>query len=164
MSLEARLQRQEQLEALHRLKHENYCLAVDRAVCQRDPKAFAPLVERLHDDIAISFTGIGSMQGKAAASAFFTEGVYGMLSWCQHRVSNPVIDLDGDDAHGQWYVFCPAVATDAAPTGAGAIVILGRYEERYRRIDGRWYWTELHARLDVLSPADALWGGAAWAG
>ncbi|MGB0211549.1 nuclear transport factor 2 family protein [Algiphilus sp.] len=160
---EERLDRMEAIEALRRLKHEHYCLAVDRAVCRSDRAEYDALVERLAPDIEVSFTGFGRFSGKEAAAPFFIDGVGSMLSWCQHRVGNPIIDVDGDTARGQWTVFCPAIATDAAPTGPGPIIIVGRYDERYRRTDGRWYWTHLDARLELLGPAEAFWQGAAWA-
>ena len=165
MQLEARIARLEAIEEIRRLKHENYCLAIDRGVCKREPQAFSPLVDRLADDVDVCFTGIGRMQGKAGAAAFFTEGVPSMLSWCQHRVSNPIIEIGagGDTASGHWYVFCPALGTEQSLAGKGPVVIIGRYIETYARRDGRWLWTKLHAELDVMESASTFWSMAHWA-
>ncbi|MGE3620090.1 MAG: nuclear transport factor 2 family protein [Acidimicrobiia bacterium] len=66
-----------------------------------------------------------------------------------HILSNPHIEVDGDEATGSWYL------TDHAFDGSGArpLTLLGTYDDRYRRgDDGRWlistsrfdiYWSEL---------------------
>lgn len=163
MDLENRIARLEAVEAIRRLKYEHYCLAVDRGVCRRDPDAFAPLVERLDAEVDVHFTGVGAFHGKPAAAEFLSRGVPDMLSWCHHRVGNPMIDVHGDTADGTWYLFCPAVGTERSPTGAGPLIIVGRYVESYRRVGDRWLWTKLHAQMDVLDRMDAGWASAAWA-
>lgn len=52
-----------------------------------------------------------------------------------HLLANPVIDVDGDEARGRWYVEVHRI--DPA-TGERVLGLLGRYDDRFRRVDGRW--------------------------
>ena len=157
---EQRLQRQEDLEAIRRLKHYHYCHCVDRAVAG-DPRAIEETVDRFTDDIVADFTGFPLAEGKAAVTAFYAQGVPSILSYSQHHVFNEVIDIDGDHATGLWYVHCPVNFTDASPVGKVAPgLVMGRYEEEYVRRDGVWKWRKIVALLDVVAPGDTPWAGA----
>ena len=61
----------------------------------------------------------------------------------RHVVTNQVIDLTGPDtASGLCYVLTIANRTDEGPQ----ILSVGRYEDQYQRIDGRW----LIARREIV--------------
>lgn len=61
----------------------------------------------------------------------------------RHVVTNQVIDLTGPDtAEGLCYVLTIANRTDEGPQ----ILSVGRYEDQYRRVDGRW----LIARREIV--------------
>ncbi len=158
--LEARIRRLEDLEAIRRLKHYYYCLCVDRAVAG-DEQAATETVSRFADDIAADFTGLPLLEGKDAVSDFYAKGVPAFLSWCQHRVMNEVINIEGDTATAHWYIDCPAVFREGNPTGiVGGGFIAGRYEEEYRRIDGLWMWKRITAFLDVQKSFSDHWAEA----
>ncbi len=159
-TLEERIQRLEDLEDIRRLKHYYYCHCVDRAVAG-DTGAAEEIVGRFADDIVADFTGLPLAEGKESVSAFYTQGVPSFLSWCQHRVMNEVIDIDGDTAKAVWYIDCPASFREGNPVGLeGRGFIAGRYEEEYARIDGVWKWIKIIALLDVQKPFTQNWIGA----
>tara|TARA_B100000446_G_scaffold74809_2_gene70631 strand:+ start:17016 stop:17528 length:513 start_codon:yes stop_codon:yes gene_type:complete len=161
-SLEKRIQHLEDLEAIRRLKHYYYCLCVDASVAGDLDKREETL-SRFSDDIIADFTGFPVAEGKAAVAAFYAQGVPGMLSWCQHRVMNEVIDIDGDSAKAVWYIDCPATFREGNPlsiAAGGTGFIGGRYEEEYVRENGLWKWTKITALLDVMQPFDSNWQGA----
>lgn len=134
--LETRIQHLEDREAIRRLKHYYYCHCVDLAVAG-DANAIKETISRFADDMVADFTGLPLMEGKEVVSAFYSQGVPGFLSWCQHRVMNEVIDIDGDTAKATWYIDCPADFRPGNPIGIdGSGIIGGRYEEEYARIDG----------------------------
>lgn len=144
-----RIQYLEDLEAIRRLKHYYYCHCVDRAVAG-ESAAIQETISRFTDDVVADFTGLPLAEGKEAVSAFYAEGVPAFLSWCQHRVMNEVIDIDGDCATAIWYVDVPCTFRVGNPTGVqGSGFINGRYEEEYVRQDGVWKWVHITALLDT---------------
>lgn len=158
--LEHRLQHFEDLEAIRRLKHYNYCHCVDRAVAGVS-SAIEETISRFTDDVVADFTGFPLARGKEAVTAFYTQGVPSILSYSQHHVFNEVIDIDGDQATGLWYVHCPVNFTQASPLGEVAPgLVMGRYEEEYVRQDGVWKWRKIVALLDVVAPGATPWAAA----
>ena len=158
--LEQRLQQQEDLEAIRRLKHYNYCHCVDRAVAG-EAAAIEETVSRFTDDVVADFTGFPLAEGREAVTAFYAQGVPAILSYSQHHVFNEVIDVDGDRATGRWYVHCPVVFTEASPLGQVAPgLVMGRYQEEYVREDAVWKWRRIVALLDVVAPGETPWIGA----
>ena len=77
-------------------------------------------------------------QGRDAIRSFFAEAS-NLYSFALHYVFNPIISVDGDKAHGRWYLFMPATL----PDGNRAIWNAGRYEDDYVRINGEWMYQTL---------------------
>jgi hypothetical protein len=158
--LDARLRQIEDLEAIRRLKHFNYCHCVDQAVAG-EKDAIEGTVSRFTEDIVADFTGFPLAEGREAVVDFFRQGVPSILSYSQHYVFNEVIDISGEEATGLWYVNCPVVFSDSDPLGrSGPGLVAGRYEEEYVREGGVWKWRRIVALLDVVGPADQFWTGA----
>ena len=158
-NLEARIQHLEDLEAIRHLKHHYYSHCIDRSVAG-ESAAIEETISRFADDMVVDFTDFPPMEGKEAVAAFFAQGVPALLSWCQHRVMNEVIEIDGDTARGRWYVDCPVVFRDGNPfdiTGPGFVG--GRYEEEYVRENGVWKWRKITALLDVTNSFSKNWEG-----
>lgn len=159
MSIEKRLQLIEDREAIRHLKHHFYCHCVDRAVAG-EAGAMEQLIGRFTDDIVADFTGLPLAEGKAAVSSFYAQGVPAFLSYSQHRVTNDVIEIDGDTATGRWYIDCPVVFREGNPTGnTGPGFIGGRYEEEYRRENGVWKYSRIVALLDMQTEFSSNWNG-----
>ena len=148
--LEQRIRRLEDIEEIRKLKHYYYARCIDRMVCLRDEAAISETVTRLADDVVIDFTSLPVRKGKEAAARFFREDVPNWLSWCQHRVMNEVIEIQGDSAQAVWYFDCPAVFRRGTVAGfKGSGLVAGRYTEEYIREDGVWKWKRITAHLDV---------------
>ncbi|RLA44354.1 MAG: hypothetical protein DRR42_20580 [Gammaproteobacteria bacterium] len=147
--LAQRIQYLEDLEAIRYLKHYYYCHCVDRKVAG-DTAAIDETVSRFTDDIVADFTGLPLAEGREAVIDFYVQGVSSILSWCQHRVMNDVIDISGDTATGLWYVDVPCVFRVGNSTGVeGSGFINGRYQEEYVRDHGVWKWKRITALLDT---------------
>jgi 3-phenylpropionate/cinnamic acid dioxygenase small subunit len=92
------------------------------------------------------------LEGRAAIREFFPRdsGGGGHRPTGTHLLSNPVIDIDGDqaDAESDWAM----VRRDAQ--GVCTIVLAGRYRDRFVRTDGEWLIE--HRKADALArnPAD----------
>lgn len=135
----------EDIEAIKKLK-ARYC-----AVCDNDHnpdeivKLFAP-------DGIWEGDGIGTHQGHAAIRALF-EGFRARISFSQHNVMNPTIEVNGDRAHGSWYFLGPFTFRK----GNRAIWMAARYEEDYVRIGGEWKFQHLRAIGRMAAPYETGW-------
>lgn len=79
-----------------------------------------------------------------------------------HNVMNPIIDIDGDTAHGDWH----AIITSTAGSGPDrqAMWVLGKYEEDYLRTPEGWKIKYLRF-VTAANPLYELgWGKAQFAG
>ena len=106
-SLEDRILKLENKEAIRDLKHEIYCYCVDLIVAGVDKKQL--ILDHLTEKVVADFTGFPLIDGKAAVAEFLFETVPSILSYSQHRVSNSVIKVRGKAASALWYVDCPVV-------------------------------------------------------
>jgi len=147
--LEARISRLEAVEEIRKLKHYYYSKCIDRWVCLGDEAAISETISRFCSDILIDFTGFPLTRGKEAAAKLFREEVPRALSWCQHRVMNEIIEVNGDWAQAEWYVDCPARFRKGTRI-SGSGLIAGRYREEYTREGGLWKWKRIEAHLDVI--------------
>ena len=136
--LRARLQQLEDVEAIRRLKAA-YC-----AACDDDHDG---------DAVAALFTpdGVWQQSGdrprvghEEIAAKMFGIRNAGFMARSAHMVTNPVIDVDGDTATGHWRFLMMFTYAD----GTRFERIIGHYDERYQRVDGRWLFTSLKANVE----------------
>lgn len=115
--------------AIQRLKHE-YCFAID---------------EGRYEEWASLFTEDGrfvrgadeAYEGYDELHAFASEQFGPLFETFTHLVSNPVVEVDGDEATGRWYlVFVYETA------GGDVGWTQARYEDEYRRVDDEWLIAE----------------------
>jgi len=158
-SLEDRILKLENKEAIRDLKHEVYCYCVDLIVSGVDKKQL--ILDHLTEKVVADFTGFPLIEGKAAVAEFLFETVPSILSYSQHRVSNSVIKVRGKAASALWYVDCPVVFKPENKLGIkGSAFIAGRYEEEFIYVEGKWKWTKITALLDTIQQFDENWSNA----
>ena len=158
-SLEDRILKLENKEAIRDLKHEIYCYCVDLIVSGVDKKQL--ILDHLTEKVVADFTGFPLIEGKAAVAEFLFETVPSILSYSQHRVSNSVIKVRGKAASALWYVDCPVVFKPENKLGIkGSAFIAGRYEEEFIYVEGKWKWTKITALLDTIQQFDENWSNA----
>ena len=144
--LDRRLQTLEDIEAIKRLK-ARYCAYCDD---NYNPDGIAGLFV---EDGVWDGERQGRHEGRDAIRSFFV-GASGIYSFALHYVLNPIIQVDGDKAHGTWYLFMPATLAQ----GNRAIWNAGRYEDDYVRVDGRWMFQHLQvAERHFTTPFDQGW-------
>jgi hypothetical protein len=122
--LEKRIRVLEDIEEIKQLKY-NYCYTAD----ERDVEGW---LTGFTDD-AIADFGFARYEGKKELKQFIGGRFPSDLAFTKHRVTNPVIKVDGDKATGKWYVLCPGTFR---PTNE-AMWIGGTYEEKYVRQGGK---------------------------
>jgi hypothetical protein len=93
----------------------------------------------------------GRHVGREAIKAFFAR-VSQEITFAVHMVVDPIIEVTGNKATGQWYVIMPATLR-----AKQAAWLLGRYDEEYVRVKGRWLYKRLKADILCFSPYEEGW-------
>lgn len=127
LSLEQRVARLEDLHAIGQLRAQ-YCQFLDDG-------RWDELVELFTADG--SFSGLSTVSGREALRSFFAELREGSLEAWWHFSSNETIDLDGDAATGQTWLYQPCVVDGAGHVAAGRYI-----DSMLRGADGRWRFAE----------------------
>ncbi len=146
----ARLDRLEATEAIKELK-ARYADVCDTGY---DPVRMRPFFT--DDAVWDGGPRFGRHEGVDAVCEFFA-GVSSLITWALHYMIAPIIDVsdDGLTATGSWYLLEPCtIATDDGPR---AMVITGRYADRYRKEGGAWKFSEVVLDCQTISPLDEGW-------
>ncbi len=139
MDLETRITRLEDIEAIRQLK-ARYCEICD---ADHDPDQ---IVTIFTEDGVWEGEGIGRAEGHAALRKLF-EGFREAISFSQHMVQNPIIEVDGNTATGRWYFFGMFTYYNGNQKRWQA----ARYHEDYEKVDGTWKIKHLRIREPVMS-------------
>jgi hypothetical protein len=143
--LAKRVRRLEDIEELKKLKAQ-YCAYCDD---NYNPEGLAGLF--IEDGVWDAGEGFGRHVGHEAIKAFF-RAVSKDITFAAHMVLNPVLEVDGDRATGKWYILMPATLKETT-----AAWLLGKYDEEYVRVRGRWMYKSLKADILFFSPHDKGW-------
>ena len=137
--LEQRITRIEDLEAIKQLK-ARYCeICDDNHNAERITSIFT-------EDAIWEGRGIGKAQGHAEIKALF-ENFQKTISYSQHMVLNPIIEIEEITATGIWYFFGPFTFVE----NNQAMWQAARYKEDYKKIDGVWKIKHLRVKGPGMS-------------
>jgi ketosteroid isomerase-like protein len=126
----------EDAEAIHKLK-ARYAALCDK---QYDADGIAMLFT---EDALWESPGLGRFEGREALRGFFREAS-GIFSFAIHYSLNGHIEVEGDQARAQWYLFMPCTVT----AGNRAMWRASIDHETYVRVDGVWMFR--HKRSEPL--------------
>ena len=143
--LERRVTIQEDIEAIKQLK-ARYC-----AVCDDDHNT-EKITTLFVDDGIWEGADLGSHQGHDAIRALF-QSFKERISFSQHNVMNPIIEVNGDRATGTWYLLGPFTFRK----GNRAIWLAARYDDDYVKINGEWKFQHLRATGRMAAPYEKGW-------
>ena len=146
--IERRLARIEAIEEIRRLK-ALYCLHCDRGY---DGEALAALFTA--DAVWDAGAHRGVFRGRQAIRDFFG-GISSAIPYAAHLVTNPLIEVEGEEAVGNWRMLMPCTLRDGGVESAAFQV--AEYDETYRRVDGIWLIAGLKVRLRRLVVPAATW-------
>ena len=139
-TLERRIQVLEDIEAIRELK-ARYCAYCDDSY---DPEGIASLFV---DDAVWDGGVLGRCEGQDKIRSFF-KNASSAISFAIHHVCNPLIEVDGDRATGQWYLFQPCTYAD----GNRAIWMMARYRDEYVREAGGSKFRNVKIDLSFSTP------------
>ena len=114
-----------------------YGLLVDGLVPDADEDKIDRLVDLFTEDATFDFGGrFGVFGGVEQIRKFYGETLPSQRSWIWHSFHNPLIEVTGDRATGNWTI--SAMAVSKGQESMPPQIITGRYEDEYIRIDGCW--------------------------
>ena len=144
-TLEERLQRLEDIEAIRDLKirYAQYCDEM------YNPEKIGPLFV---EDAVWEGAGFGPFVGRQAIKDFFA-GVSSAFTFALHYTLGHQIDVDpsGKTAKGTWYIFMPATIN------GGAVFMGAQYADDYVKRDGRWFFKHVRVQSHFMTPYEKGW-------
>ncbi len=143
--LEQRLRLLEDIEEIKGLK-ARYAAACDN---NYDPDTIAGLFV---PDGVWDGGDLGRAEGREAIRAFFVKAPKA-FPFAIHNVMNPIIEVSGDSARGQWYLLQPLTMAK----GNQAAWLAGRYEDEYVRTAEGWRFRRLRFTPIFLTPYEEGW-------
>lgn len=150
-SLEERIRILEDIEAISKLK-STYCNTVDRGFARE--KRAAETIENIFVkdgiwDAGLYRSGVG-WEGIRAALKSPEELPFGL-----HMVMNPVIDVDGDTATGQWHLLMMMTLPGSKAQWGAAI-----YNDEFVRTPEGWRFKSIRITPVLSAPYESGWGDA----
>ncbi len=137
-SLEQQIQRLTDIEDIKQLK-ARYAAACDD---DYNPDKLAPLFA---EDAIWDGSILGYAEGRQGIYDFFAVS-HQLVPFAVHQISNPLIEIHGDTATGQWYLWQPMVFQ------GNALWLSAIYEDQYVRRDGQWLYQHLKLNIRMLTP------------
>lgn len=131
------LQRLLDIEAIKALK-ARYCWYTD------DPEQYHRFPELFTDDAVFIEEPIDHLEGKAAIEDW-NEEYAGVAAWSRHYAVTPLIEVapDGQSASGRWQALLLSIQN--IDGGEQMLWASGTYVEEYRKVDGQWLFSRIHA-------------------
>lgn len=144
-TLEERVQRLEDIEAIRRLKIR-YAQLCD---ANYDPDGLAALFT---EDAVFEGGALGNYNGREAIRQFMA-GVSKQLTFAVHFMIGHMIDVapSGTEATGSWYLL------DAVTANGRADWIAVTYDDRYRKVDGQWLFSHVKVNFAFWTHFDTGW-------
>jgi hypothetical protein len=115
------------------------------------------------EKLGVLFTEDAVWDGAEYGGAATRQGIQDFFSstpefvkFALHYVINPIIEVDGDTATGQWLLWQPMVMHEDDQ----AMVLTARYDEQYVRQDGQWLIKYIKVTVESLGPYGGKFGKA----
>lgn len=143
--LTRRITLQEDVEAIKRLK-ARYCEVCD------DNHNLEKITTLFVADGIWEGVGLGVHQGHDAIRALF-KSFQERISFSQHNVMNPIIEVNGNRAKGTWYLLGPFTFRKKN----NAVWLAARYDDDYVKVNGEWKFQHLRATGRMAAPYETGW-------
>lgn len=149
--LESRLRRTEDIQQIQELKML-YCKYCDGGWEGQGPSHMGPVADLfVEDGVWDGLPYLPRFEGRQAVRQYFEDNR--AVPFAIHKVMNPVIEIEGDEANGHWHV----IACFTSATGDSGW-IMGVYKERYVRTTQGWRYKSIRAEIARTWPQPGGWG------
>jgi SnoaL-like domain len=145
--LARKVQMLDDLEAIKRLKHQ-YCAYCDD---NYNPDGIAALFV---EDAVWDGGEFGRHVGREAIRNFF-RGAPKVMSFAAHQVMNPIINIEGENASGEWKLLQPC--TLQTNDGPRAMWLAAIYHDEYVKTPDGWKFKNLKVDMLFFTPHDDGW-------
>lgn len=142
---EARLERIEEVERIKTLK-QRYANYVD---ADFDASGFASLFTA---DGVWESNRFGSYHGRDSIHEFMVD-IKDEMNWALHFAIGPVVEveLEKNTASGRWRLLeLASMQVQGESARLEPVLITGRYEDDFRRIDGEWFFSRVRLTLETV--------------
>ena len=143
--LERRITILEDIEAIKKLK-ARYC-----EICDDDHNQDR-IVQIFAEDGIWESKDFGAAKGHTELRKLF-KSFADRISFSQHNVMNPIIEVSGNTAKGSWYFLGPFTFRK----GNRQMWLAARYEDDYVKINGEWKFKHLRAIGRMAAPYEKGW-------
>ena len=131
-------------EAIKELWYNN-CYLIDRGEVDAVMKSFT-------EDAIMDIGAFGSAEGRNAIREMLVKLFTEELLFTRHMVHMPLIEINGDEAVGKWYLDCPTTFG-----GDVAAWIQGTYRHTFRREKSEWKISKFTFEASYVTPYEKGW-------
>ncbi len=148
--LARRVQVLEDIEAIRKLKAA-YCDCCDGGWAPKGPSHMGAVADLFVEDGVWDGRPLAPRaEGRAAIAQMMID--YRVVPFIAHLVTNPVIEVNGDEATGRWHLVLPNSTPDSDP-----MLSFGTYDEQYVRTGQGWKFRSLRFTMAGSAPMSASW-------
>jgi hypothetical protein len=115
-----------------------YARRADAVFRTPGPASASALADLFTTDGVLDLGPFGRYEGRNAIRQACEQVLPQATKWSTHYIVSPILDVakNGETATGSWYFLIKSVPQQ--PPQSPVIEIMGGYEDKYRREDGRW--------------------------
>lgn len=111
------------------------------------------------EDAVLDYDYIAQVSGRRAIGDFFTKipidiSAEGQTPFVRQFIHGHSVEVTGDTATGVSHLFATPVYNNQS------LVVSGRFEDTYGRVDGHWLFTSVRLRLWYSVPLDEGWASS----
>ena len=110
------------------------------------------VMESFTTDATMNTGAFGRAEGRGAIREMLKSLFSEELLFTRHMVHMPLIEIDGDEAIGEWYLDCPSIVGDGE-----AVWTQGTYKHTFRRVNGKWKISKFTFEASYVTPYDKGW-------
>jgi len=146
-----KLQKLEDIEEIKKLK-ARYCAACDGGWAGTQSHDIDAIVSLFAEDAVWDGGPFGQREGRAALRAYYEGNSAANPSLAFHLLTNPIIEVDGDAATGNWHLTILLTLADGASTLVGGV-----FEDVYARTPDGWRIKRSRFQLALSGTYEHAW-------